>query len=276
MMCSPDRFRVEYVINPWMSEGLGHTDSQRARLQWSALHAILVNQTDSRVTVVDSREGLPDMVFSANAGLVYDGRFIPSRFRYPERTGEERHFTEWAKGLGYEVRPLPAAITFEGAGDALFDRKRPVLWLGHGFRTSPSAEAFLSDQVQPGGWQVVSLELTDPRYYHLDTCFCPLDGGLVMWFPAAFSAESQNIVRSVLPESSRIEVGEEDAAHFACNAVSVNGTIVMNRASQNLRARLSNNGFRVIETPLDEFIRAGGSSKCLTLRLDEPVTNAFV
>ena len=118
------------------------------------------------------------------------------------------------------------------------------------------------------------LELTDPRFYHLDTCFCPLDGGLVMWFPEAFSAESRDKVCSVLPESGRIEVGEDDAALFACNAVCVNGTIVMNRASQSLTERLQEHGFRVIETPLDEFIKAGGSSKCLTLRLDEPVVDA--
>ena len=273
-MCSPERFRVEYVINPWMSRGVGHTDSQRAQDQWSALHTILFDETDSRVTVLDSREEVPDMVFSANAGLVYDGTFIPSRFRYAERAGEEPHFTDWADSRGMKIRSLPDGMTFEGAGDALFDRIRPILWLGHGFRTSSSAEAFLSEVVQAGGWKVVPLELTDPRFYHLDTCFCPLDGGLVMWFPEAFSAESRDKVCSVLPESGRIEVGEDDAALFACNAVCVNGTIVMNRASQSLTERLQEHGFRVIETPLDEFIKAGGSSKCLTLRLDEPVVNA--
>jgi N-dimethylarginine dimethylaminohydrolase len=116
----------------------------------------------------------------------------------------------------------------------------------------------------------VALQLVDPRFYHLDTCLCPLSGGHLMYYPAAFDAASQAAIVARVPQDKRIAVSEEDALAFACNAVNLDDLVILNRASESLRGRLDEAGYRVQETPLHEFLKAGGSAKCLTLRLDEP------
>jgi N-dimethylarginine dimethylaminohydrolase len=119
--------------------------------------------------------------------------------------------------------------------------------------------------------EVVPLRLVDPRFYHLDTCFCPLANGYTMYFPAAFDDEARALIERHVPPSQRIVVDEADALVFACNAVNLGRIVVLNRASQDLRHRLEGAGFVVIEVALDEFMKAGGAAKCLTLRLDEMV-----
>jgi N-dimethylarginine dimethylaminohydrolase len=119
------------------------------------------------------------------------------------------------------------------------------------------------------GGEVVPLKLTDQRFYHLDTCFCPLDGGYVLYYPPAFDAASQATIERLVPGARRIAIGEEDALAFACNAVAVGSRIVVNRATTAFVDALGRRGFEVVQTPLSEFMKAGGSAKCLTLRLDE-------
>ena len=123
--------------------------------------------------------------------------------------------------------------------------------------------------------EVVSLRLVDPRFYHLDTCFCPLFGGYVMYFPKAFDAESLAKIEERYPEDKRICVGDLDALRFACNAVNVGRVIVLNEISTELSMRLEDLGFSVVQVPLREFLKAGGAAKCLALRLSEmDVTHA--
>jgi N-dimethylarginine dimethylaminohydrolase len=111
--------------------------------------------------------------------------------------------------------------------------------------------------------------LVDPRFYHLDTCFCPLSNGDVMYYPAAFDAESQKRIESRYSAAKRIRVSEADALRFACNAVNVGRTILLNQISAELSAELQSRGFHVIEVELSEFLKAGGAAKCLVLRLSE-------
>ena len=265
LMCPPEYFTVAYIINPWMHGNLRKIDNAVAKQQWRALYDILSDR--AAVRLVLSQPGSPDMVFTANAGLVKGRHFIASRFRYPERQYEEPYFADWFMDRGYEVSLMPRDLPFEGAGDALFDRGRPILWMAHGHRSISEAREVLFERL---GVEVVTLKLVDTRFYHLDTCFCPLEGGYLLYYPPAFDADSRAAIEARVPAARRIAIGEEDALAFACNAVNIDASIVVNRATAGFVKVLAAKGFEVLQTPLSEFMKAGGSAKCLTLRLDEP------
>jgi N-dimethylarginine dimethylaminohydrolase len=270
LMCSPKLYDVNYVINPWMEGNVHRSSREQAAMQWERLYSAL--SAIAHIHLVEPQPGSPDMVFTANAGLVRDGIVALSSFHHPERQGEEPHFRRWFHESGFAVRELPRATSFEGEGDALFESDGTRLWAGHGLRTRESSHRHLTDL-----WniEVVSLRLVDPRFYHLDTCFCPLSNGDVMYYPAAFDADSQRRIEARYSPAKRIAVSEADALRFACNAVNVGRTIVLNRISPELRAQLESRGFRVIEVELTEFLKAGGAAKCLVLRLSEmAVTHA--
>ncbi|NJM85693.1 MAG: TIGR00300 family protein, partial [Leptolyngbyaceae cyanobacterium RM2_2_21] len=136
------------------------------------------------------------------------------------------------------------------------------------FRTELDAHPYLAKWLDI---EVLSLRLMDERFYHLDTCFCPLTNGYLLYYPPAFDAYSNRLIEMRVPAEKRIAIDEPDAINFACNAVNIDRVVVLNQASQELRQRLEQAGFQVIETPLSEFLKAGGASKCLTLRVTEPV-----
>jgi len=265
LMCPPEYFTVVYIINPWMHGNLRKIDNAVAKQQWRSLYDILSDRATVRLVL--PQPGSPDMVFTANAGLVKGRRFIVSRFRYPERQHEEPYFADWFMDRGYDVSLMPRDVPFEGAGDALFDRGEGCLWMAHGHRSTPAARAVLAERL---GVEVVTLKLTDTRFYHLDTCFCPLEGGYAMYYPSAFDAESQAAIERRIPAARRIPIGAQDALEFACNAVNIDSTVVVNRTTPGFVKALAAKGFEVVQTPLSEFMKAGGSAKCLTLRLDEP------
>jgi N-dimethylarginine dimethylaminohydrolase len=168
---------------------------------------------------------------------------------------------------GYDVTMMPRDVPFEGAGDALFDRGEDLLWMAHGHRSISAARGVLHER---WGVDVATLHLVDQRFYHLDTCFCPLEGGYLLYYPAAFNEESRRVIESRIAPARRIAIGEEDALAFACNAVNIDATVVVNRATPGFVKALGAKGFEVLQTPMSEFMKAGGSAKCLTLRLDEP------
>lgn len=263
LMCPPTHFAVDYVINPWMEGNLHSADPARAHSQWTALRGALSDL--ARIELIVPGQGLPDMPFTANAGLVLGDAYVPSRFRHAQRQDEEALFTDWFSRQGYTVRALPEGMDFEGAGDALLDPDAPRLWLGHGHRSDAGVAQEVAAMFD---LETIALRLSDPRFYHLDTCFCPLSGGWLLYYPPAFDAEAIGAIAARIPESRRIAVSEQDALAFACNAVNIGTTVVVNRASSALKTALGNAGFETIETPLDEFLKAGGSAKCLTLRLD--------
>jgi N-dimethylarginine dimethylaminohydrolase len=265
LMCPPEHFTVAYIINPWMHGNLRRIDNVVAKQQWRALYDTLTDHATVRLVL--PQPGSPDMVFTANAGLVKARHFIASRFRYPERQYEEPYFADWFMDRGYEVSLMPRDVPFEGAGDALFDRGDEILWMAHGHRSISAAREVLSERL---GREVVTLKLVDQRFYHLDTCFCPLEGGYLLYFPPAFDEESRATIERRIPAARRIAIGEEDALAFACNAVNIDATVVVNRATAAFVKALATHGFEVVQTPLSEFMKAGGSAKCLTLRLDEP------
>lgn len=266
LMCAPHHYDVDYVINPWMEGNIHRSSRDRAEEQWNQLYQILTEH--AQVDLVKPQQGWPDMVFTANAGLVLGDKIVLSQFFHPERQGEEPYFKEWFESQGYAVHELPEGLPFEGAGDALLDREGTMLWAGYGFRSELDTHPYLAEWLNI---EVLSLRLIDERFYHLDTCFCPLAEGYLLYYPPAFDAYSNRLIEMRVPASKRIAVSEVDAVNFACNAVNIDHTVVMNQVSAGLKQQLSASGFTVIETPLNEFLKAGGAAKCLTLRVTEPL-----
>jgi N-dimethylarginine dimethylaminohydrolase len=265
LMCPPHHFGVEYVINPWMRGQIHAADQQLASRQWTRFHALMTGLSD--VALVPAVTGLPDLVFTANAALVHRRKAVLSSFRCPERQPEARHYSDWLSSDGFDVKTPPAGTLFEGAGDALFDRGvEALLWFGYGYRSNAAAAPYLQELIDV---EVQPLRLRDPRFYHLDTCFCPLKGGYLLYYPAAFDDDGNSAIESRIPAARRRAVSEDDAVHFACNAVNIGNRVILNYATRELAEWLSARGFEVIQTPMSEFMKAGGSTKCLSLRLDE-------
>ena len=264
LMCAPHHYDVDYVINPWMEGNIHRSSRDHAEAQWNKLYEVLKTHAD--VVLVEPQKGWPDMVFAANAGLVLGDQCVLSRFFHPERQGEEPHFQKWFEDNGFTVHTLPESLPFEGAGDALIDRAGHWIWAGYGFRSELDSHAYLAKWLDV---EVVSLRLVDSRFYHLDTCFCPLTDGYLMYYPPAFDDYSNRLIEMRVPEDKRIVVEEVDAINFACNTVNVNRVVVMNQASEALTKALGDRGFKVVETPLTEFLKAGGAAKCLTLKVNE-------
>jgi N-dimethylarginine dimethylaminohydrolase len=266
LMCPPDYFTVEYVINPWMAGHESSLDLDLAKREWTALKDAISQVAD--VVIMEPQPDLPDMVFTANAGVVYGNKAIASHFLPHERRPEEVHYKKWFTDNGFELLDLHKDIGFEGAGDCLMDRGGPWLWTGFGFRTEIEAHEEIQQYFDV---ELVSIRLTDSRFYHIDTCFCPLTNGFLLYHPPAFDFDSRIAIESRVPPHKRIVVDTADAGQFACNAVNVGETVFIHKASDPLKARLMLAGFKVVEVGLSEFLKAGGSAKCLTLKLVEPV-----
>lgn len=259
LMCAPRHYAIEYEINPWMRRA-NAVDPGRAIAQWEGLHAELT-RLGLEIELVPQEPGLPDMTFTANAGIAGPRTFIPSNFRYAERQPEAAHFTRWFHDHGYQIVNIHEEHFWEGEGDVLAAGDR--VFAGFRFRTEFRALDHLDELLET---TAVRLELVDPRFYHLDTCFCPLDERRAMFYPPAFSEEAQSQLAAHFPEL--IAVDEHDALRFACNALPTDGTVVLNSGCRSTVAALTAAGYRCIETPMDEFIKAGGSVKCLLLTLD--------
>jgi ornithine--oxo-acid transaminase len=265
LMCPPTLYDVDYVINPWMAGNVHASSRTRAAEQWQNLYEAV--SKIANVELIQPEPGSPDMVFTANAGLERNGVVAISSFYHPERQGEEPHFRRWFREAGYTIVDIPRSTPFEGEGDALFSTDGRCLWAGHGPRTAVSSHRAIS---QAWGIPVVSLHLIDPRFYHLDTCFVPLEGGYVMYFPDAFDHLSLHKIEAFYSPEKRIVIGEADAVRFACNAVNAGRTIILNTISSKLSRQLEQLGFKVVQIELTEFLKAGGAAKCLVMKLSQP------
>jgi ornithine--oxo-acid transaminase len=265
LMCSPEFYDVQYIINPWMEGNLHAASHARAIEQWLGLYNAISKL--AHVKLISPEPGLPDMAFTANAGLTRNGVVVLSRFLHAQRRGEEFFFRDWFDRQGYTICDLPQEISFEGEGDALFSTDGSVLWAGYGMRTDRRSHAFLERSLNI---RAISLHLIDPRFYHLDTCFAPLKSGYLLYYPPAFDSASLARIHSVYPPTKRIPVSKSDASKFACNAISIDHTIVVNEISSELKDRLKGAGFHVLLLQLDEFLKAGGAAKCLVMKLCSP------
>ncbi len=258
LMCPPEHYGIRYVINPWMKL-TRPSDPRAASAQWRSLYGILQGIA-GKIHLIRGAADLPDMVFTANAGLIAGHRVFMSRFRYRERQGETKFFRRWFKEQGFETEELPEGVFFEGAGDALF--LGASLFAGYRFRSDIRSHTWIGEILEI---PVLSLELADKRFYHLDTCFAPLDAGSALYYPGAFDSYGRKVIEENVAEP--IAVPREEALRFVCNAVVIGRDVVIHHQCPRTARRLSARGFRVHETDLSEFIKAGGSAKCLTLQI---------
>ena len=259
LMCPPSYYGIEYEINPWMHCSRP-SNYPLAGEQWRALYQLLHDRLHVDVSLIEPGPGLPDMVFTANAGFVWENKFIVSNFRHDVRRGEAAHFENWFANRNYEILNLPEQNYFEGEGDLLMCAD--VMFAGYPMRSSTNSHQEIADIIQR---QVLSLKLTSDWFYHLDTCFCPLSRSEAIYFPAAFDAEALEILKNRI--RTLIPVTEEEARRFACNAIVVEKNVIMNDGCPKIRRQLESLGFCVFEIPLTEFIKSGGSAKCLVLKI---------
>jgi N-dimethylarginine dimethylaminohydrolase len=256
LMCPPRYFAVEYAINPWMHPEQP-VDPGRALAQWERLRAVYADLGHT-VQVIEPEPGLPDMVFAANGGCVIGGRALGARFRFPQRAAEAGAYAGWLAGHGYPV--IPAGAVNEGEGD-LVCTGRAVL-AGHGFRSDPAAAGELAAAF---GLPVISLRLTDPRFYHLDTALAVLDAETAAYYPAAFDEAAVAALASHFAEL--IEAKDEDAEVLGLNAVSDGRHVVLPEQAAGLAGQLAAAGFEPVGVDLSELLKAGGGPKCCTLEL---------
>jgi N-dimethylarginine dimethylaminohydrolase len=264
LMCPPEWYDVDYVINPWMAGNLHQPSRDTAFMQWKGLYQELQRIADVRL--LHAREAAPDMVFVAHAAVVQHGVATISSFTHPQRQAEEQHVRQWLEDAGFLLWATPRETSFEGEGDALFDANGGHLWAAHGVRTCRISHRHLAN-----AWHtpVTSLHLVDPRFFHLDLCFAPLSGGYLMYFPGAFDAGSLKKIEAAYEKDKRIVVSELEATQFACNVINAGRDILMGVVEGDLAKRLTGFGFEVTELELGEFQRGGGSAKALALRLSD-------
>lgn len=257
LMCRPQHFAVTYAINPWMHPELP-VDPALALHQWDVLRATY-ETLGHTVELVEPAAGLPDMVFAANGGIVSDGRAMASRFTHPERQAEGGLYEAWFRSVGL-APTIQAAEQNEGEGDVL--RIGELFVAGTGFRTSLAAHREIAEFF---GRQVVSLELVDPRFYHLDTALAVLDDETIAYYPAAFAPESQAELRQRFPDA--IIATAADAEAFGLNVMSDGYNVVMSAGATALQEQLRARGYHPVGVDMSELMKAGGSAKCCTLEV---------
>ncbi len=264
LMCPPEWYGVDYVINPWMAGNINRSSRDLAFAQWKGIHNVLRGIADVRL--LHPEPGCPDMVFLGHGALVQHGVAAIASFHPAERRAETQHLRRWLEEQGFLLWSTPRETAFEGEGDVTFNNDGSKLWAGHGVRTCRSAHRHIA-----AAWHVpvTSLHLVDPRFYHLDTCFTPLSGGFLLYYPAAFDPASLSAIEAEYPTEKRIPVTEEDAIRMACCALNIGKTVFTGELSRELGLRLFNSGFDVVQLELSEFIRGGGGAKSLTLRLSD-------
>jgi N-dimethylarginine dimethylaminohydrolase len=261
LMCPPTFFKVEYAINPWMTPD-GTVDLDLAKQQWQNLKQAIEN-AGAEVLTCPPVDGLPDMVFTANAGVVHNKNVVLAQYKHPERQPEAGYMNTWFQENGYNVQALPEGVFFEGMGDALI--WDGIIFSGYRMRTHINAHNWITSHLR---LPVLSIELIDPKFYHVDVCMCPTDLGDFIYYPGAFDAYGLAVIEAQIPENKRILISGADANQFACNAVSVGKHIIFHSgASAHLIHQLETRGYVVHTVDMSEFLKSGGSCKCLTLRL---------
>jgi N-dimethylarginine dimethylaminohydrolase len=267
LMCSPDHFEIVDVKNPFMSGHVGTINRSLARRQWETVKNSF-ELAGKRVDVIEPLEGLEDMTFCANQTFVgltptMERICLLSQMRHPSRRREVPAFEAWFKKRGYKIAKLKdSSLHFEGAGDAIWHPGKRLLWGGHGFRSQPEAYEDVARLFQT---PVVLLKLVNEKFYHLDTCFCPLTSESVLIYPSAFDADSLELILKIFPVV--LTASENEASrHMACNAAVLDGkTAVVQKGAATVARHMAGMGLRVVEVDTSEFIKSGGSVYCLKM-----------
>ncbi len=264
LMCPPEYFDIEYSINPWMHLEV-QPETNLAQKQWQNLHNT-IKSLGVDIKLITPQPKLPDLVF-IDAGFLHQNIFIPSNFYYPERQGERIYFSKWFKENGYEILDIDDKFKFEGHGDNLWSGDKKV-FCGYGFRSQK--ESFVEIEISLRQklsldrlpFEMILMELIDSRFYHLDTCFCPLNENQALYFPGAIS---QNSIQLAKKHIELFEVPEEEAIKFACNSLVLDKNIIIPANCFETNKLLKNLGYTVWEVEMTEFMKSGGACKCLSM-----------
>jgi N-dimethylarginine dimethylaminohydrolase len=257
LLCSPDYFIINYSINPWMRGPA--INLKLAKIQWNSLRDTIIN-FGAKVETIDPIPGLPDMVFSANAGVVIKNNFIVSSMKHKERKGESKYFRKWFADKKYNIIDLVPGVTFEGCGDVLIYGKDLIG--GYGYRTDLKALEIIAAKSR---LNLYSLNLKDPKFYHLDTCFCRVSDTQAIYYPDAFELGEVQKLKGVL---DLIPVSQRDAELFICNSMLVNGILLIPSSKSSIARILRNKyGIKTCMVNVSEFLKSGGSIQCLSLKI---------
>ncbi len=259
LMCKPAYFTIAYEINPWMNLN-NPANTTLAHKQWEILYETIIG-AGAEVSLIEPAAGLPDMVFTANAGLVRGDNVILSRFMHRERQGEATYYEKWFSEHGYHCHLSPDGLAFEGAGDAVFHKA--LMLLGYGFRTDIRSHLHVGNIMDRG---FLSLELINSHFYHLDTCLQYFeDVNLIIYYPDAFSTDSRQKIEGLPSNILRLSV--EDAFSFVCNSICINSNLLLYNCSDRLADELKKYGMKIIRMDISEFMKSGGSVRCMVLGL---------
>lgn len=258
LLCRPTYFVVDYIINPHMQPH--SVDQTKAMKQWQALVAAL-ESLKIAVDVIEQEPDVPDMVFATDQGIVQDGTILFANFRFNQRKKESHYYREWFRDHGFGLRSLSNVFPFEG-GDTLFFGD--MLFVGTGFRASVASCEELSKKLDK---DVIPLRLVDPAYYHLDTCFFPLNDDIAFYYPPAFSENSKNLLKKLVPNLH--EFSEEEAAGFAANSFVSGDTVLIETGVSTFKQKLEDLGKKVVELDMSEFNKSGGGIHCLINTLEK-------
>lgn len=267
-MVTPEHFTVDYVINPHMEGKVGTVDQAKAWAEWEQVKAAF-ETSGVRVHGIRGVAGLPDMVFCANQSLPYIDEkgvrhVLMSIMHADQRKEEVAYIEQWYRQNGYIIHHLPEKTIddFEGMGDAIWHTGRKLIWGGYGFRSSLDAYDIVSRTYDV---PVIALELLQPSFYHLDTCFCMLNETTALIYPAAFTSAGLALLRALIPDL--IEANEHEAEHlFACNATCPNGRdVIIQEGCTVVNAELRKRGFIVHEVSTAEYLKSGGSVFCMKM-----------
>jgi len=256
LMCRPEYFTVSYRINPWMHPE-DPTDTSLALKQWDVLYETYQN-LGFDVQLIEGLPGLPDMVYAANGGFVVDGIAYGAKFHYPERGPEGPAYMDWFREHGFDVRE--PVETNEGEGDFLL--VGDTILAASGFRSDTGSHQEIAAIY---GREVVSLQLINPSYYHLDTALAVIDPTTIAYLPSAFDEPSLAILRERYPDA--IIATEEDASILGLNSFSDGHNVVIAERATTFARDLADRGYNPIGVDLSELLLGGGGVKCCTLEL---------
>lgn len=260
LMCKPLYFsELDYSINPWMTPG--KINEQHAMKEWSELVSIYKN-LGIQVEIIDQKHGVPDMVFATDQGIVRGNKVLLSQFWFDERKNESQHYEQWFEEQGYEITKLPPGVYFEGNGDSYFLHDK--LLIGIGYRADEYTCRTVSSLLDI---EVVPLQITDPKFYHLDVGFFPLNAETAFYYPKAFSKESRKVLKKLIP--NLIEFTAEEANGFCANSVVSGDHVIHQKDNPTFEAKLKDLGYKAISVDLHEFKKSGGGTHCLTNILEE-------
>lgn len=268
LLCPPTYFEVRDRKNPYMEASIDHEKAQR---QWDALRAALQN-AGLQVELISPIKGLEDMVFAANQTFVGHhskiGKFIvPSEMRHPSRQREVPYYVDWFVNRGYRVLALDLnGECLEGHGDLIWHPDHSRIWAGYGIRSTRRGVEKFAALMQDLEFSVTPLQLVDEYFYHLDTCFRPLNSEAALIYPEAFSSEALSTLQTMWKRLHELERSE--ALQFMCNGIVAGSHYITGHSNQHLAEVLGQEDLEPVLVDTSEFEKSGGSAFCMHARVE--------